>query len=62
MFPKKLDRKVIYKSNFINLYVDKVLLPSGKIIEKHHQLDYPKDSVSVLILNQKKRSLFYKIA
>jgi ADP-ribose pyrophosphatase len=60
MFPKKLDRKVIYKSNFINLYVDKVLLPSGKIIEKYHQLDYPKDSVSVLILNQKNEVCFIK--
>ena len=60
MLPKRLDRKPIYESQWINLYIDKVLMPSGKIIEKYHQLDYPKESIAVLLLNAKKEICFIK--
>jgi ADP-ribose pyrophosphatase len=60
MLPKRLDRKPIYESQWINLYVDKVLMPSGRIIEKYHQLDYPKESVTVLLLNAKREICFIK--
>ena len=49
--PRRLDRTVIYESDWINLYTDKVLSPSGRIIEKYHQLEYPSASVSVLAVN-----------
>lgn len=51
--PKRLNRTAIYKSDWINVYTDKVEMPSGKIIEKYHVLDYPNDSVVVLITNTK---------
>ena len=51
MFPKFLSRKVIYESQWINLYVDKVRMPSGVIIEEYHQLNYPKEAVVVLTRN-----------
>ncbi len=35
-------------------------MPSGKIIEKYHQLDYPKESVSILLLNSKNEICFIK--
>jgi len=35
-------------------------MPSGKIIGKYHQLDYPKDSVVVLLLNSKNEICFIK--
>ena len=60
MFPKCLDRKSVYNSSWIKLYIDKVLMPSGKIIEEYHQLDYPRETVSVLIFNSKKEILFIK--
>ena len=60
MLPKRLDRKPIYESQWINLYIDKVLMPSGKIIEKYHQLDYPKDSITVLLFNAKSEICFIK--
>jgi ADP-ribose pyrophosphatase len=44
-FPKRLSRKIIYKSPWVNLYSDKVRMPSGKIIENYHQLYFPRDSV-----------------
>ena len=50
-FPKQLGRKVVYESEWINLYLDRVLLPSGNIIEEYHILDYPSESVVVLLQN-----------
>lgn len=60
MLPKRLDRKKIYESQWINLYTDRVLMPSGKIIEKYHFLDYPNDSVVVLLTNDKDEICFIK--
>ena len=60
LIPKRLKRTAIYKSPWINLYTDRVLLPSGKIIEKYHFLDYPKKSVVILLQNNKKEILFIK--
>lgn len=51
--PVRLERKVIYESEFICLYTDKVKLPSGHIIEKYHQLHYPKEAVCIVIFNEK---------
>ena len=60
MLPKRLDRKIIYESQWINLYTDRVLMPSGKIIEKYHFLDYPNNSVVVLLSNNKNNICFIK--
>lgn len=51
MLPKRLDRTTIYESQWINLYADRVLMPSGEIIEKYHFLDYPSSSVVILLTN-----------
>jgi len=60
MLPKRLDRKIIYESQWINLYTDRVLMPSGKIIEKYHFLDYPNDSVVILLTNDRNEICFIK--
>lgn len=52
MLPKRLARKTIYESPWINLYIDRVQMPSGQIIDAYHQLDYPQESVVALLLNQ----------
>jgi len=53
MLPIKLDRKVIYESDWISLYADKVKMPNDCIIEEYHQLHYPHESVCVVIMNDK---------
>jgi len=58
MLPKRLERKIIYKSSWINLYIDKVLMPSGKIVEKYHFLDYQKEAVVVLLTDPNNRICF----
>lgn len=51
--PKRLDRTTIYESNWINLYTDRVEMPSGKIIEKYHIYDIHKEGVVAYIENKK---------
>lgn len=60
MMPKRLSRKEVYTSSWINLYVDRVELASGKIIEQYHQLDYPLPSVVVFLQNPKGEVLFIR--
>ena len=56
--PQRLERTVIYESDYVCLYVDKVKLPSGNIIEKYHQIHYPKEAVVVVIFNRNRDILF----
>ena len=56
--PKRLERTTIYESDHVCLYTDKVRFPSGYIIEKYHQIHYPKEAVAVVIFNEKNDILF----
>lgn len=51
--PERLDRKVIYESDYVCLYADQVKLSDGSVIEKYHQIHYPHEAVSVVIFNEK---------
>lgn len=53
MLPKRLERTVIYENPWVNLYVDKVLFPDGRVIEKHHFLHYDSEAVGVIIENDR---------
>lgn len=53
MIPKQLSRKTIYESEWIHIHVDRVQLPSGRIIESFHQVDYQKEAVTILLQNKK---------
>ena len=53
MFPKRLARTVIYENPWVNLYVDKVIFPDGRLIEKHHYIHYDNQSVGIVIENDK---------
>lgn len=56
--PKKLARTTIYESDWINLHTDKVEMPDGKVIEKMHVLDYPREGVGVVVIDEQDRILF----
>jgi ADP-ribose pyrophosphatase len=49
MKPERLARTAIYENPWLNLYVDKVRFPQGRIIEKHHVLDFEREAVGVLV-------------
>lgn len=56
--PERLERTTIYESEYVCLYTDRVRLASGCIIEKYHQIHYPKEAVAVVIFNEKNDILF----
>ena len=56
--PERLARTTIYESEHVCLYTDKVRLPSGYIIEKYHQIHYPKEAVAIVIFNENMDILF----
>jgi ADP-ribose pyrophosphatase len=51
MKPRRLSRTVVYENPWVNLYVDRVQLPGGRIVERHHLLDFEKEAVAVLVEN-----------
>ncbi|MBS3143639.1 NUDIX hydrolase [Candidatus Woesearchaeota archaeon] len=61
MKPKRLSRSVIYENPWVNLYVDKVQFPDGRIIDKHHLLDFEKEAVAILIENSSNQILLVNV-
>ncbi|MBN1995222.1 MAG: NUDIX hydrolase [Anaerolineae bacterium] len=51
MKPKRLARTVIYENPWVSLYTDRVQFPGGRIVEKHHILEFGKTSVGVVVIN-----------
>ena len=61
MKPKRLSRETIYQSSWVNLYLDKVKFPNGRIIEKYHLLDFPHPAVISVVENDNEDVLFAQI-
>lgn len=59
-FPEQLDRKVIYESDWICLYADKVKMPDGQILDTYHKLHYPHESSCVVIINDREEILLIR--
>lgn len=55
--PERLERKVVYESDYVCLYVDRIKLSSGNIVEKYHQIHYPHPAVFIVIFNEKNEIL-----
>lgn len=47
--PEVLARNTIYRSRWVNLHLDKVLFPNGRIIEQHHLLDFDHQGVMAIV-------------
>jgi ADP-ribose pyrophosphatase len=61
MKPERLARTVIYESEWVNLYVDRVQFPNGRVIERHHLLDFDHPAVVVFIEDGQGRVLFVRV-
>ncbi len=51
-FPQRLARRAFYESRWINLYLDRVRFPNGRIIDPYHLLDAPHTAVGALVSNE----------
>ena len=59
--PKRISRTIEYQSPWVNLYVDKVSFPNGRIIDRHHLLDFELPSIAALVNDPRGRILFVRI-
>lgn len=59
-FPQRLDRRIIYESSWVSLYVDRVRMPSGAVVETYHRIHYPRESVCVVIVNERDEILMIR--
>lgn len=54
---KVKGKKYVYKSDWISLRQDHVVLPDGSEIPEHHVVEFPKKAVVVLLTDSEKRAL-----
>jgi len=59
--PKRISRTIEYQSPWVNLYVDKVSFPNGRIIDHQHLLDFELPSVAAVVEDPRGRILFVRI-
>ena len=52
MIPKRLSRRTVYESDWVNLYLDQVAYPDGAVLDSHHVLHFDRPSVGVVVENQ----------
>lgn len=57
-----LSRRLIYKSRWVNLFVDRVQFPNGKIIEHCHLLDFDHAAVMAVVQNAERCYLMVQIS
>ena len=60
-FPLKLDRHTIYTSNWVSLYIDKIVLPTGLVIDGFHVVDFPRQAVAALVSDGQGNLLFEQV-
>lgn len=49
MTPERISRKVVFEGPRLNLYLDKVKLPGGRVVEDFHVLEFTRPSVITLM-------------
>jgi ADP-ribose pyrophosphatase len=56
--PQRLSRKVIYENRWVNLYLDQLRLPDGRVLEQFHMLDFELEAVAAVVENSRGELLF----
>ena len=62
MKPERLARSVIHESPWMNIYLDKVRFPNGRIIEDYHIVDFPYAAVTMVAQNARGEVVFSLIS
>lgn len=60
MKPRRLARTVIYESDWVSLYADKVRFPGGRVVEKHHMLRFSRESAGAVVEDARGRILLIR--
>ena len=60
MIPKRLSRKTIYESPWVNLYLDKIQYSNGYVLEDMHHIHYDRAAVGIVVQNEKEEVLLIR--
>lgn len=52
-FPQRLSSRTAYSSDWVELHLDQVRMPSGYVIDTYHRIHIPHESVCVVIVNSR---------
>lgn len=55
--PERLSRRLIYKSPWVTLYCDRVRLPGGRLVPRHHVVSFERDGVAAIVTDRRNRIL-----
>jgi ADP-ribose pyrophosphatase len=58
---ERLSRHEIYRSSWVNLFVDRVRFPSGRVLEELHLVDFDAPSVVVIVEDQAGKIALVKV-
>ena len=59
-FWKQLDRRILYSSHWLEITLDKLELPDGKIIDNFELMHYPHETVGMVAVNEKSEILLVR--
>ena len=62
LLPKRLTRVTLYKSPWVNLHRDRVVMPNGHIVEQYHLVDFERSAVAVIVEDGEGRILMERVA
>jgi len=57
---KQLSRKVLYKSEWLSVTLDKVELPDARVIDNFELIHYPKTAVGIVAINDAREILLVR--
>ena len=60
MIPKRLSRKVVYESPWVNLYLDKIEYSNGFILDDMHLVHFDREAVGIVVQNENDDVLLIK--
>lgn len=55
--PKRLNRTLIYESQWVTLYRDRVAFPGGRIVEAYHIVEFGGEGVGAIVENENREIL-----
>ena len=58
---ERLNRRAIYRSRWVNLFVDQVRFPNGHVLEELHLVDFDAPSVAVIVEDPRGRIVLVKV-
>lgn len=58
---ERLAREEIYRNRWVNLFIDRVRFPNGRIIDRHHLLDFDHQAVLAVARDEVGRYLMVQV-